>query len=145
MTEAGASPVGRILAAITARGQTDIDTGSARKAVDGFVTRVLALTDEERVAVAETRKALDDSFREPALRAAAEALVGRAEAYVLARRELAGAHVPGGLDDDPARRDEVARLVRLAIDEALAARVGQDVLHPNHLRELHRPWQGLLR
>lgn len=109
------------------------------------MARVLALTDEERISIAEAWKELDETFRDQALGAAAEALVARSEAYALVRRKVARAHLPEGLDEDPARRNEVARLVRLAIDEMLLAHVAQDVLHPNHLRELCRPWQAILR
>lgn len=107
------------------------------------MARVRALTDEDRTVLAEARKALDEGFREQALRSAAELLVGRGEAYALARRELAGAHVPQGLGDDRGRRDEVARLAELAIDELLVGIVTQERLHPKHLRELYRPWRAL--
>jgi hypothetical protein len=104
---------------------------------------VLALTDADRAALADARGRLDEDFREQALRSAAELLVGRAEAYASARRELAGAHVPKGLDADPRRRDEIARLAELAIDELLVGIVVQERLHPKHLRELYRPWRAL--
>ena len=102
-----------------------------------------ALTDDDREALAEARKALDEDFRAQALRSAAELLVGRGETYAVARREVAGAHVPAGLDGDPERRDQIARLVRLSIDELLVGVVTQERLHPKHLRELYRPWQAL--
>jgi len=103
---------------------------------------VRALTDDDREALAEARKALDEDFRGQALRSAAELLVGRGETYAVARREVAGAHVPEDLDD-PGRRDEIARLVELAIDELLVGTVVQERLHPKHLRELYRPWRAL--
>ena len=59
------------------------------------------------------------------------------------RGVTAGAHVPEKLDDDPERRDEIARLVELAIDAFLVAVVTQDRLHPKHLRELDRPRRAL--
>lgn len=110
------------------------------------------LRDEDRLRVAEGRKAVSEAYHAKALRAAAEALSGRAEAYVASRRRLAGAHVPdrlteeGGLAlsaDEVARWNEVARLVQQAIDDALLALLASDVLHPNHLRELYRPWRGV--
>jgi hypothetical protein len=143
VTEAGASPVGSYTEAIGARGQTEIEAGPAAEAVRSFVARVRALTDDDRTALADARKALDEDFRGQALRSAAELLVGRGEAYALARREVAGAHVPVGLDDEPERRDEIARLVELAVDELLVGLVTQERLHPKHLRELHRPWRAL--
>jgi fido (protein-threonine AMPylation protein) len=48
------------------------------------------------------------------------------------------------MDDEPSRRDEIARLVELAIDELLVGLVTQERLHPKHLRELHRPWRALM-
>lgn len=130
---------------ISAEGQTEIQVGPADEAVRAFVARVRGLTDANRAALADARRALDEDFREQALRSAAELLVGRGEAYAVARREVAGAHLPEALEDDPTRRDEIARLVELAIDEALAGIVVQERLHPKHLRELYRPWRALDR
>lgn len=110
-------------------------------AVGDFVDRVLRLSDDDRLAVAEARRAVSEGFHEKALWAAAEALVGRSEEYARARALVARAHVPEGLAEEA---DEVARLVQLAIDEGLVALVGADVLHPNHLRELYRPWRAVL-
>jgi hypothetical protein len=108
--------------------------------VEEFLARVRALTDEERLAVAAERRAVDESFHEKAVTAGLEALADRGDAYVRARRAVAGAHVPERIEQD---QGEVARLVQLAIDDALLAMVGRDLLHPNHLRELYRPWRAL--
>lgn len=143
MTEAGTSSADSYTEAIGARGQTEFEAGPTEEAVRSFVARVLALTDEDRAILADARGALDEGFREQALRSAAELLVHRGEAYALARRDVAGAHVPEGFDDNPERRDEIARLVELAIDELLVGLVTQERLHPKHLRELHRPWRAL--
>jgi len=142
-TEAGASPVGSYTHPIVAEGQTGFFGGPGEEAIRGLVARVGALTDDDRARLADARSALDEDFREQALRSAAELLVGRAEAYAQARRDVAGAHVPQSLEDDPARRDEIARLVQLAIDELLVGVVVQERLHPKHLRELYRPWRAL--
>ena len=139
----GAPARGSYTGPISADGQTEVSAGPAGAAVRTFVARVRALTDADRVTLADARRALDESFREQALRSAAELLVGRAEAYALARRDVAGAHLPEELDGEPERRDEVARLVELAIDEALGGIVVQERLHPKHLRELYRPWRAL--
>lgn len=118
--------------------------------VDELVARVRELTDEERRIVAAARKAVDESYHERALVAAAEALVGRAEEYAHARRELARAHVPHALargepltETERQAWNEDARLVQLALDDALAALVASDALHPNHLRELYRSLKAL--
>lgn len=89
---------------------------------------------------------MDETFHDGALRSAAEALVGRSEVYATARRAVATAHMPDALataaaGEDAERWTDVARLVQLAIDEALVALVATDALHPNHLRELYRPWR----
>lgn len=110
--------------------------------------RALTLTDAERQAAADARRAVNEAYHETALRAAAEALAGRGEEYARARRELAGAHVPDSLgasagdEDDAADRQDVARLVQLAIDDALLAILVSDQLHPNHLRELYRSFKA---
>lgn len=103
--------------------------------MEEFVARARQLTDEERVAVAEARKAVDETFHAKAVIAGLEALAGRGDVYVHARRVVAGVHLSEQIED------EVARLVQLAIDDALLAMIGRDVLHPNHLRELYRPWR----
>jgi hypothetical protein len=116
--------------------------------VQGFLKRVLELGDDQRLAVAEARRAVNEAFHETALRAAAEALAGRGEAYARARRALARAHVPECLDGSPgdeadrAGWQDVARLVQLAIDDALLAVLTSDALHPNHSRELYRSFKA---
>ncbi len=135
-----------------AGGQTEIPARSGEKAaldgriVEQFVARAAALTDEQREAVAARRGALDEAEHAVALRSGAEALHGWLEVYAEARRTLATAHVPDALDradlTDEERRhwNEVARLVQLAIDEMLVAVVGNEVLHPNNLRDLSAAW-----
>lgn len=118
------------------------DTASSSP-LDEFVTRVLALTDDERRTVAEARRSVDEAFHERALVAATELLVGRGETYAQARRVLATAHVPMALSehgdhDERAELADLARHVQLAIDDGLLAVLTSDLLHPNHARELHR-------
>lgn len=125
----------------------------SRDALEDFIEQVLSLSDEDRLAAAEARKAIDERYHASALRAAADPLARRGEAYVEARRRLIGAHVPDSLGDEAGRSldprevagwNEVARLVQQAIDDAVVALLVSDVLHPKHLRELYRPWQGVL-
>lgn len=90
---------------------------------------------------------MDEAFHEAALQSATESLVGRAETYVRARSQLARAHVPECLDGssadaERARWQDVARLVQLALDDALLAVVTSDELHPNHARELYRSFKA---
>ncbi len=134
-----------------AGGQTGTPAASGEKApgegiLEQFVARALALTDARREAVASRRAATDEAAYGTSLRAGAEALVDWGEPYLLARRTLAAAHVPDALEREelsPAERahwNDVARLVRLAIDEMLVALAGNEVLHPNHLRALSAAW-----
>lgn len=114
--------------------------------MQGFIACVLELTDDQRRAVADARRSVDEAFHDTALRAAAEALEGRGDMYARARRELARAHVPerlhGAAGDDRARWQDVARLAQLAIDDALLAVLTSDTLHPNHSRELYRSFKA---
>ena len=108
------------------------------RAVEAFVAHVRALRDEDRVAVANARRVVDEEFHERALVAGLEILAGRGEEYVRSRRAVADVHLPESpeaLGDDAA---EIARLVQLAVDDALIAILTRDALHPNHLRELYR-------
>lgn len=149
----------RILTAIAGGGQLERhgadDSLERFPAVEAFVEQVLQLGDDERHAVAEARKQIDEARQAKALRAAAEALAvtGRRSAYIETRERLALAHLsdePVGGDasapstDELARRHETVRLLRLAIDDAVLALLTTDVLHPKHLRELYRPWQEVL-
>jgi hypothetical protein len=138
VSEAVASGWLRILAHIGETGQHE----AHRAAVASFVERVRGLTDEERRVVAERRRALDEAFREKAVRAGVEASARHPELWAQARMQVAGAHVPDALEEGTAEPEwsEAARLVQLAIDEGLLAFVGQGTLHPNHLRELIAPW-----
>jgi hypothetical protein len=137
VSEAVASGWLRILAHIGETGQHE----AHRAAVASFVERVRGLTDEERRVVAERRRALDEAFREKAVRGGVEASARHPELWAHARMQVAGAHLPDALEEagDP-ELAEVSRLVQLAIDEGLLAFVGQGTLHPNHLRELIAPW-----
>lgn len=136
-SEAGTSRWARILAAIGETGQHE----AHEAAVASFVERVRGLTDEQRRVVAERRRALDEAFREKAVRGGIEASARHPELWARARTQVAGAHVPDALEEtaDP-EWAEISRLVQLAVDEGLLAFVGQGTLHPNHLRELIAPW-----
>ena len=122
------------------------ENAGSKGILEQFVDRALALDDDRRDAVARRRAAIDEAAYETSLRAGAEALVDWSERYLNARRTLAAAHVPDALERDDlspeerARWNDVARLVRLAIDEMLVALAGNEVLHPNHLRALTAAW-----
>jgi hypothetical protein len=123
-------------------------------AIRAFIERARVMRDEDRKALAEARKATNETFHHGAWRAANEALAGRCEAYIEARRELGASHVPDGLTalTDSAAGDretieewnEVARLAHQAVDDALLALLVRDIIRPDDLRELYRSWKAML-
>jgi hypothetical protein len=120
--------------------------------VEAFIQRVRQLSDEERVVLADTRRATNELVRADAWRAAAELLPGRANEYATAWGRIGTAFIPerlehllehgSGVDTaEIADWQEVARLARTAIDEALLALLFSDTLTPPSQRELIDPWQ----
>lgn len=123
--------------------------------VDALVERARALTDEDRRRLAEARRGMDESFRAGAWRAAYEMLPLRAESYADAWQRMGPVFVPERLVElvqhgdgaDPVEVgewQEMARLVRLAIDDELLALLTADFIPPPHIRELHLPWRHML-
>lgn len=126
-----------------------------QRMVDNLVQRAKALTDEERLRLAEARAAIDESFHGGAWRAASEMLSIRADLYAVAWRRIGPAFVPERLvelvqmgdEADPEELREwqdVARLVRLGIDDELLALLTADSIPPPHIRQLHLPWKRML-
>ncbi len=131
------------------------DTDSGGDLVDGFVRQVRELDDEDLRQLALARSAREEVFRSGAWRAAMEAAAHRADAYVEAWIRIGAAYLPERLDEvvqlgseaDPAEVAEwqrVARLARLAIDDALLALLTADTSRPPDIRELHAPWKAML-
>ena len=123
--------------------------------VEGFVTRAKALDDDDRFALAQARRAVDESFQVGAWKAGNEVAMGRAAEYLQVRVRLGGVFVPDRLEElvmlgtraDPAELaewQEVARLVRIALDETTLAHVGLDTLRPPDIRALVGPWKAML-
>jgi hypothetical protein len=123
--------------------------------VEGFVTRAEALDDEDRLALAQARRAIDESFQVGAWKAGNEIAMGRAAECLEVRVRLGGVFVPDRLEElvmlgsraDPAELAEwqdVARLVRIALDEATLAHIGLDTLRPPDVRALLGPWKEML-
>ena len=119
--------------------------------VEALIERANALGDDERAALAEIRRAANEVVRADAWQAVAELLPARASEYSTAWGRIGTTYIPErlhllqqGFDVDPAEIaewQEVARLVRAAIDEALLALLFSDSLTPPHQRELFDPWQ----
>lgn len=123
------------------------------KKVQELIDRARTLSDEERRAIAIARADRDEAFRVGAWRAAMEAIGQRPELYPAAWVKVGSAYVPERLEglinlgsradaDEVAEWQGVARLVRLAIDEALLALLTSDTIPPPHLRELIAPWNA---
>jgi hypothetical protein len=130
-------------------------TNGRSSTVEEFVTRAKALDDEDRLALAQARRAIDESFQVGAWKAGNAIALGRAAEYVEVRVRLGGVFVPDRLEElvmlgsraDPAELAEwqdVARLVRIALDEATLAHVGLDTLRPPDVRALIGPWKAML-
>lgn len=131
------------------------DDSTLPGSVEALIERARDLTDEERRILAEARADMNETFRVGAWRAAVDAMRGRADLYVDAWARIGSAHVPDRLEElvnlgprvdagEVATWQDVARLGRLAIDEALLALLTADTIPPPNLRELLAPWKAML-
>jgi hypothetical protein len=131
------------------------DRNQIQKMIDALVNKARAMSDDDRVRLAAARRAVDESFHVGAWRAAIEMLPARAEMYAAAWLEIGPAFVPEQLlelvdmgdradPDELLEWQEVARLVRLGIDDELLALLTADSIPPPHLRQLHRSWATML-
>lgn len=123
--------------------------------VDALVERARAMSDDDRLALAAARRAVDESFHAGAWRAATEMLTVRADLYASAWQRIGTAYVPEHLEELVQKGDraepgelrewqEVARLVRLGLDDELLAVLTTDFIPPVHLRQLHMSWRKML-
>jgi hypothetical protein len=123
--------------------------------LDAFVEQARALRDEDRLALAEARRAGNESVRAGAWSAALELLPERAPAYVSCWASIGPVFVPERLEEllrtdsgaearEIAEWQEVARLTRIAVDEALLALLLSDTMMPPDVRELYHPWRTML-
>lgn len=128
------------------------DNGLPTK-VEELIQRARTLSDEERRAIASARGDRDEAFRVGAWRAALAAVSDRSALYVAAWSRIGSTFVPERLEElinlgsqadaeEVAEWQGVARLLRLAIDEALLAFLTSDTIPPPHLRELIAPWNA---
>ena len=132
-----------------------MDVPAAPAGLQPFVERARALHDEDRLALADARAAIDEAFHTSAWKAANAIVIERAQTYLEARLSIGAAHIPDKLEElvvlgsqvdstELARWQDVARLVRAGIDDALLAQVGVDLIRPPDLRELYGPWRAML-
>ncbi|MGH3023173.1 MAG: hypothetical protein ACRDNI_05910 [Gaiellaceae bacterium] len=129
-------------------GETVIPAG-----LEGFVEQARALRDDDRVALAGARRAGNEAVRADAWNAALELLPERATVYVSCWARIGPAFLPERLEEllrtgtdasEIAEWQEVARLARIAIDEALLALLLSDTMLPPEVRELYHPWKTML-
>lgn len=128
--------------------------GPNQAAIESFLERARRMTDEDRRALADARRAVDDGYHSKAWRAANEAVLPRAAAYVAARHAMGASYLPDrlaaalaeGVTDrgELASWNEVARLAHDAMDDALLALLVSDVIPPDQLRELYGPWRAMV-
>jgi hypothetical protein len=125
------------------------------KGVAAFIERARALGDDDRLALADARAAIDETFHVGAWKAVNEIVAERAPAYVEARVRIGSAYLPKRLEElvqmgsqadrtEVARWQGVARLVRAGLDDALLALIAADLIRPPDLRELLGPWKAML-
>jgi hypothetical protein len=123
--------------------------------VESLIQQARALTDEDRFELARARKAVDEIFHAGAVRAATEMVTQRAEVYTQAWVRIGDAYLPERLEElvqlgsagdleDVAEWQQVARLVRIGIDDALLALLTADSIPPPSRRELYEPWKAML-
>jgi hypothetical protein len=123
--------------------------------LEAFLEQARALRDEDRRALAEARRAGSEVVRAGAWKAAVEMLPERATAYVSGWARIGTSFVPERLEEllragsgadaaEIAEWQEVARLVRIALDEALLALLLSDTITPPDVRELYDPWRRML-
>lgn len=123
--------------------------------VEAFIERATELDDADRQALAAARGASDEVFHAGAWRAAIEMVAGRATEYMHALARIGSAFVPDHLaelnrlgskasPEDVARWQEIARLARAGLDDALLALLAADSIPPPDVRELYGPWRSML-
>jgi hypothetical protein len=130
---------------------TDARPGKA--SIQTFIDRASRLTDEDRQRLADARAASDETFRAGAWKAATEILAQHGRSYHDAWVRIGPAFVPERLEKlvqdgtdraEITRWQEVARLARMGMDDALLALTAADIIRPPDLRELYRPWKAML-
>ena len=129
-------------------------TTNARPAsIETFIERARGLTDEDRQRLAAARAAADETFRAGAWKAATEILAQHGRNYHDAWIRIGPAFVPEKLEKlvqvgadraEIARWQEIARLARMGMDDALLALTAADTIRPPDLRELYGPWKAML-
>lgn len=130
-------------------------TGSTpgKTSIETFIDRARRLTDDDRRRLADARAASDETFRAGAWKAATEIVAQHGRSYHDVWVRIGPAFVPECLDKlvqdgldraEISRWQEIARLARMGMDDALLALTAADIIRPPDLRELYRPWKAML-
>ena len=129
------------------------DTRPRNASIETFIDRARRLTDEDRQRLADARAASDETFRAGAWKAATEILAQHGRSYHDAWVRIGPVFVPDRLDNlvqdgtdhaEITRWQQIARLARMGMDDALLALTAADIIRPPDLRELYRPWKAML-
>jgi hypothetical protein len=129
------------------------DPRPGKASIETFIDRARRLTDEDRQRLAGARAASDETFRAGAWKAATEILAQHGRSYHDAWVRIGPAFVPERLEKlvqdgtdraEITRWQEIARLARMGMDDALLALTAADIIRPPDLRELYRPWKAML-
>jgi hypothetical protein len=129
------------------------DPRPGKASIETFIDRARRLTDEDRQRLAGARAASDETFRAGAWKAATEILAQHGRSYHDAWVRIGPAFVPERLEKlvqdgtdraEITRWQEIARLARMGMDDALLAVTAADIIRPPDLRELYRPWKAML-
>lgn len=129
------------------------DPWPGNASIETFIDRARRLTDEDRQRLADARAASDETFRADAWKAATEILAQHGRSYHDAWVRIGPAFVPERLEKlvqdgtdhaEITRWQEIARLARMGMDDALLALTAADIIRPPDLRELYRPWKAML-
>jgi hypothetical protein len=133
-----------------------VNEGSAAGAsthLEAFIEAARNLCDEDRLVLANERRRLNEIVRAASWKAANEMVVPRAAEYAEAWIRMGPAFIPDRLEelhgegsgdpDEIERWQDVARLARIAMDEALVALLAADTIPPPDIRELLHPWKQM--
>ena len=121
--------------------------------MEAFIEAARDLCDEDRLVLANERRRLNEIVRAASWKAANEMVGPRAAEYAEAWIRMGPAFIPDRLEelhgegsgdpDEIERWQDVARLVRIAMDEALVALLAADTIPPPDIRELLHPWKQM--
>ena len=121
--------------------------------LEAFIEAARDLCDEDRLVLANERRRLNEIVRAASWKAANEMVGPRAAEYAEAWIRMGPAFIPDRLEelhgegsgdpDEIERWQDVARLARIAMDEALVALLAADTIPPPDIRELLHPWKQM--